>query len=110
MPCALQADESSMPGETVVSSGAKLPLREKPRLLFMALLGSGAALIVLFGVWLAGALYQAPTLEVETVPPGARLEIDGVEAGRSPVRLATLKAGKHVVMAFAEGKPDQAKT
>jgi eukaryotic-like serine/threonine-protein kinase len=45
-----------------------------------------------------------PVLTIETDPPGARLVVDGKEAGRSPLQLDTLALGEHTVEASLEGR------
>ena len=102
--------ENSMPGDTVLVTGEKKALRRRVPVALMAVLGVIAAGIVISGVALLGASGRPPILEVDTVPSGARLEVDGVDVGPAPFRSAALKSGKHVVVAQLEGRQDQAKT
>lgn len=46
---------------------------------------------------------QPPGLTVETKPSGARVSIDGVEVGFSPLTLTDLEPGRHSVRATREG-------
>jgi serine/threonine protein kinase len=45
-----------------------------------------------------------PVLTIETEPPGARIAVDGQEAGVSPLTLETLALGDHSVTATLEGR------
>jgi serine/threonine-protein kinase len=110
-PEALQPEsDGSMPGDPLRMAVTK-PARRYPRPLLMAMLGGAAACLLLAGIF-AGGLWSRdpPLLTVQTVPAGARVEIDGVDVGVAPLRATNLRAGKHVVMAFADGRPEQAKS
>jgi TonB family protein len=81
-------------------------------------LGLGAALILLGSV-IAGYVLRQPApasspgasvtapappgLAVETIPAGARVVLDGVEQGPSPLSLANLAPGPHTVKVLQEG-------
>ena len=112
VPEALKPDtENSMPGVTVLVPDEKKGPRGRPPLAVMAALGVVAAALVIGGIWLLSARPPAPPiLEVDTEPPGARIEIDGVDVGVAPFRSTTLPPGKHVVLAMVEGRQEQAKT
>jgi len=105
------ATENSMPGDTVLVTGEKKALRARPPILLVGGLAAIAAAIVVAGiVLLSGGGGAPPVLEVDSTPPGARLEIDGVDVGQAPQRLTNLTPGRHVVLATLEGRRDEAKT
>ncbi|HEY1086194.1 MAG TPA: serine/threonine-protein kinase, partial [Archangium sp.] len=51
-----------------------------------------------------------PVLVIETVPPGAKLYVDGQPRGTSPLTLDTLEVGSHKVEAAVEGYQVATKT
>ncbi|ATB38424.1 serine/threonine protein kinase [Cystobacter fuscus] len=64
----------------------------------------------------ASAVPSVPTaaapsvLTIETDPPGARISVDGQEAGVSPLSLETLALGEHRVKASLEGRQPEERT
>jgi serine/threonine-protein kinase len=74
----------------------------------------GAALLALgivAGVaWKMSKVVAPPSIYVGSQPPGARLEVDGVEVGRTPYNSDAMQTGRHVVIAFLDDGRVQTKT
>jgi TonB family protein len=62
-------------------------------------------LAVLLGLGAFFFLRPAPTasLEVDSLPPGASLWVDGVEVGTTPMKIESLTAGEHEIAVMKEG-------
>jgi serine/threonine-protein kinase len=75
------------------------PLERKRR----PLLAAAAALALGLGAWLFWPASASFPLEVDSLPPGAMVWLDGVDVGTTPLTLSDLSPGEHQVSVMKEG-------
>ena len=69
-----------------------------------SLLAPSAALVLLgMGAWLFWPAPASSPLEVDSLPPGATVWVDGVAVGATPMTLDGLSSGEHQIAVIKEG-------